>query len=65
MDMLHHIYRLMLGGDLYKAPIPQSSQCILDIGSKVVYFFSKAQKEFKETKRQTLCLHALHLRTEA
>ncbi|KAB8277983.1 S-adenosyl-L-methionine-dependent methyltransferase [Aspergillus minisclerotigenes] len=33
MDMLHHIYRLMLGGGLYKAPTPQSPQCILDIGT--------------------------------
>ncbi|KAE8149547.1 S-adenosyl-L-methionine-dependent methyltransferase [Aspergillus avenaceus] len=33
MDMLHHIYRLMLGGGLYKAPISQSPQRILDIGT--------------------------------
>ncbi|QMW33970.1 hypothetical protein G4B84_009436 [Aspergillus flavus NRRL3357] len=33
MDMLHHIYRLMLGGGLYKAPTPQSPQRILDIGT--------------------------------
>ena len=33
MDMLHHIYRLILRGDLYKAPIPQSPRRILDIGT--------------------------------
>ncbi|KAB8237015.1 S-adenosyl-L-methionine-dependent methyltransferase [Aspergillus alliaceus] len=32
MDMLHHIYPLMLGGSLYKTPISQSPQHILDIG---------------------------------
>ncbi|KAE8139603.1 S-adenosyl-L-methionine-dependent methyltransferase [Aspergillus pseudotamarii] len=33
MDMLHRIYRLMLGGGLHKAPIPQPPQRILDIGT--------------------------------
>ncbi|KAF7594821.1 hypothetical protein BBP40_008151 [Aspergillus hancockii] len=33
MDMLHHIYRLMLGGGLCRAPISQAPQCILDIGT--------------------------------
>ncbi|KAL1963763.1 hypothetical protein VTN77DRAFT_7829 [Rasamsonia byssochlamydoides] len=33
LDMLHHIYRLMLGGGLYKAPLSRSPQRILNYGT--------------------------------
>lgn len=33
LDMLHHIFRLMLGGELYKAPLPTSPRRILDYGT--------------------------------
>lgn len=33
MDLLHHIYRLMLGGELYTAPIGSDPQRVLDIGT--------------------------------
>ncbi|KAL4781524.1 S-adenosyl-L-methionine-dependent methyltransferase [Aspergillus varians] len=33
LDMVHHIFRLMLRGSLIKAPVPQSLQRILDIGT--------------------------------
>lgn len=31
--MGHHIYRLMLGGELYLAPIPKSPARVLDLGT--------------------------------
>ncbi|KAH8175553.1 methyltransferase domain-containing protein [Sarocladium implicatum] len=33
MDMGHHIYRLMLGGELYLAPIPKDVGRVLDLGT--------------------------------
>lgn len=33
LDMLHHIFLLVLEGKLYKAPLPRSPRCILDIGT--------------------------------
>ncbi|EAW10017.1 class I SAM-dependent methyltransferase [Aspergillus clavatus NRRL 1] len=33
LDMVHHIFRMMLGGKLYQAPIPDSPKRILDIGT--------------------------------
>lgn len=33
MDMVHHIYRLLLGGRLHLAPISENVQCVLDIGT--------------------------------
>lgn len=33
LDLGHHIFRLVLGGHLYRAPIPQSPQHVLDIGT--------------------------------
>ena len=33
MDMGHHIYRLMLGGELYLAPIAKDVSRVLDLGT--------------------------------
>ncbi|KAK2739495.1 hypothetical protein FQN55_009460 [Onygenales sp. PD_40] len=33
LDLFHHIFRLMNGGSLYRAPIPADAQKILDIGT--------------------------------
>ncbi|KAF2107671.1 S-adenosyl-L-methionine-dependent methyltransferase [Lophiotrema nucula] len=33
LDLLHHIFLLMLGGKLYDAPIPHTPQRVLDIGT--------------------------------
>ncbi|KAE8353477.1 S-adenosyl-L-methionine-dependent methyltransferase [Aspergillus coremiiformis] len=33
MDLAHHIYRLLLGGDLYLAPIKEDVQRVLDLGT--------------------------------
>ncbi|KAL2219636.1 methyltransferase [Thermoascus aurantiacus ATCC 26904] len=33
MDLLNHIYRLVLGGDLYRSPIGPNPQRVLDIGT--------------------------------
>ncbi|KZF23510.1 S-adenosyl-L-methionine-dependent methyltransferase [Xylona heveae TC161] len=33
LDMLHHIYRLMLGGSLHKAALPPSPQRVIDLGT--------------------------------
>ncbi|WEW57333.1 hypothetical protein PRK78_002798 [Emydomyces testavorans] len=33
MDLAHHIYRLILGGGLYRAPIPDNVQRVLDLGT--------------------------------
>lgn len=33
LDLLHHIWKLLLGGKLYKAPIPENPQRILDFGT--------------------------------
>lgn len=36
LDLHHHLFRLMVGGALYRAPIPQGAQSpkrILDVGT--------------------------------
>lgn len=33
LDLLHHLFKMVLGGELYTAPIPSSIQRILDIGT--------------------------------
>jgi hypothetical protein len=33
MDLLHHIYRLILKGELHLAPIGSDSQNVLDLGT--------------------------------
>ncbi|KAL1964156.1 hypothetical protein VTN77DRAFT_7244 [Rasamsonia byssochlamydoides] len=33
IDLLHHIYRLMLGGELFLAPIGKNPQRVLDLGT--------------------------------
>ena len=33
LDLMHHIFRMMLNGALYIAPIPQDIQRILDVGT--------------------------------
>jgi ubiquinone/menaquinone biosynthesis C-methylase UbiE len=33
MDLAHHIYRLVLGGKLYLAPIRDDLQRVLDLGT--------------------------------
>ncbi|KAJ4316288.1 hypothetical protein N0V84_007933 [Fusarium piperis] len=33
MDLVHHISRLLLGGNLFRAPIPDNPQRVLDIGT--------------------------------
>jgi len=33
LDIAHHIYLLLLGGKLVKAPIPEGIQRILDVGT--------------------------------
>lgn len=33
MDLVHHIYRLVLGGKLYLAPIGENPQRVLDLGT--------------------------------
>ncbi|KAL1987732.1 hypothetical protein VTN96DRAFT_2572 [Rasamsonia emersonii] len=44
--MLHHIYRLMLGGGLYKAPLPRSPQRILDYGTGTGIYALDIANEF-------------------
>ncbi|EFW18774.1 hypothetical protein D8B26_005584 [Coccidioides posadasii str. Silveira] len=33
LDLLHHIFRMTLGGELYRAPLPSNPQRILDFGT--------------------------------
>ena len=33
MDLLHHIYRLLLGGNLHLAPIGDDPKRVLDLGT--------------------------------
>lgn len=33
MDLGHHVYRLLLGGELYLAPIKESPHRVLDLGT--------------------------------
>jgi SAM-dependent methyltransferase len=33
LDLLHHLFKMMLGGDLYTAPLPKEPHRILDIGT--------------------------------
>jgi ubiquinone/menaquinone biosynthesis C-methylase UbiE len=33
MDLVHHIYRLLLGGKLFLAPITDSPHRVLDLGT--------------------------------
>ncbi|KAL2009086.1 hypothetical protein VTN00DRAFT_7280 [Thermoascus crustaceus] len=33
LDLCHHLYRLLLGGKLFLAPIPENSQRVLDLGT--------------------------------
>ena len=33
MDLTHHLYRLVLRGDLHLAPIPKDVQRVLDLGT--------------------------------
>jgi SAM-dependent methyltransferase len=33
LDLLHHLFKMMLGGELYTAPLPKEPRRILDIGT--------------------------------
>lgn len=33
MDLLHHVYRMLLGGELHLAPITKNPQRVLDLGT--------------------------------
>lgn len=33
LDLIHHVFRLMLGGALYRAPIPPTVKRVLDMGT--------------------------------
>jgi hypothetical protein len=33
LDLIHHVFRLVLGGDLLRAPIPPTVQRVLDMGT--------------------------------
>lgn len=33
MDLLHHVYRMLLKGELHSAPITKSPQRVLDLGT--------------------------------
>jgi len=33
MDLVHHVYRMLLGGKLFLAPIAENPQRVLDIGT--------------------------------
>ena len=33
LDLIHHVFRLVLGGALYRAPIPRTVQRVLDMGT--------------------------------
>lgn len=33
MDLVHHLYRLLLGGKLFLAPIPDEPHRVLDLGT--------------------------------
>lgn len=44
--MVHHIFRLMLGGSLYKAPVSNSPQRILDIGTGTGIYAMQIADEF-------------------
>ena len=33
MDLAHHLYRMLLGGELHLAPIDKSTQRVLDLGT--------------------------------
>lgn len=46
LDMVHHIFRLMLGGSLYKAPVSNSPQRILDIGTGTGIYAMQIADEF-------------------
>ncbi|KAI8710953.1 hypothetical protein NCS52_01524200 [Fusarium sp. LHS14.1] len=35
MDLVHHVYRLLLNGKLYRAPIPDNVQRVLDLGTGI------------------------------
>jgi ubiquinone/menaquinone biosynthesis C-methylase UbiE len=33
MDLLHHVYRMLLKGELHHAPIAENPQRVLDLGT--------------------------------
>ena len=33
MDLVHHLYGLLLGGKLFLAPVPDDTQRVLDLGT--------------------------------
>ncbi len=33
LDLIHHVFRLVLGGALFRAPIPPTVQRVLDMGT--------------------------------
>lgn len=33
LDLLHHVWKLLLGGKLFKAPVPTTAQRVLDFGT--------------------------------
>ena len=35
MDLAHHLYLLLLGGNLHLAPIPKDLQRVLDLGTGI------------------------------
>ena len=32
LDFMHHIFKIMMDGKLYEAPVPSSIQHVLDVG---------------------------------
>lgn len=33
MDLLHHVYKMLIGGELYLSPIGKNVQRVLDLGT--------------------------------
>ncbi|PWY67943.1 S-adenosyl-L-methionine-dependent methyltransferase [Aspergillus heteromorphus CBS 117.55] len=50
LDMLHHIFRLMLGGNLYMAPLAEAPQRVLDIGTGTGIWAMDMAEEFPEAR---------------
>ena len=49
MDFQHHIYLMILGGELYRAPLPSRINRVLDIGCGT----GKWAFDFADSRKQT------------